>query len=175
MSKITAGQRGYEPMELVATLHASMAELSATAWKIVSHVGHLNIVHYSEQWMAANDPVRLLKRDIASITKEPIVGPEEISGGVFEVMPGLKVQYAKVSLKEFCTATGLSKSAVASSINEAIAVGVLERRRNSALHRGDLASLYRLRWDRLLESAKAKKQARKARSLGSARKGHGGV
>jgi hypothetical protein len=159
-------------MDLVGALHASMAELSATAWKVVSHVGYLNIQHYTEQWMAANDPVHLMKHDIATYTNEPPVDSEEISGGVFEIVPGLKVSYAKVSLQEFCSATGLSKSTVASAIKEAIAAGILERRKHRAPHHGDLPSLYRLNWHGLVESAKARKQPQKVRSVGGARQRH---
>ena len=171
----TSDQHGaHRPMDLVAALHASMAELSATAWKVVSHVGFLNIHHYSEQWMAGNDPVHLLNQDMAAATNKPPVDSEEISGGVFEIVPGLRVPYAKVSLQEFSAATGLSKSAVASAIKEAIAVEILERRKHRAPHHGDLPSLYRLNWGRIMESAKARKQPPKVRSVGSARQRHRG-
>ena len=177
MRKTNDEHGGHRPMDLVAVLHASMSELSATAWKVVSHVGYLNIR------MKGNDPVHLVQHDIATATNQPPMDSEEISGGVFEIVPGLRVPYAKVSLQEFCAATGLSKSAVASAIKEAIAVEILERRKHRAPHHGDLPSLYRLNWHRLMESAKSSKATPKsafrrgcaAKAPGCLKSGQGGA
>jgi hypothetical protein len=143
----------------------------------------VNLYYFSSNDAASENQTRRFRglvyrqrtHDIATVTNKPPVDSEEISGGVFEIVPGLKVPYAKVSLQEFSAATGLSKSAVASAIKEAIAVGILERRRHRAPHHGDLPSLYRLNWDRLMESAKARKQPQKVRSVGSARQRHRGA
>ena len=92
MRKTNDEHGGHRPMDLVAVLHASMSELSATAWKVV---GYLNIRHYYEQWTKGNDPVHLVQHDIATATNQPPMDSEEISGGVFEIVPGLRAPMQK--------------------------------------------------------------------------------
>jgi hypothetical protein len=184
--------RSPDPVALLLDLtDGCISQLSAPAWKVVSYVARHNIAVYLHEVRAANDPGRMLLRDAASavpVLKE--FAKEEIAriDKVDEAPPGSAALHLVggpknrqrwptfMSLQQISTGrlpdgtqrdrgAGLSKSTATKAINEAIRLGVLERRKRQSEAKGCISSEYAINWEKVLELAGEFKRKSRRRRL----------
>jgi hypothetical protein len=153
-----------DPLTLLFTLcDTCMPLLSGNAWKVVSYVGRKNL----SELRSAGDPVNLLMSDLAEIVPDVANSLRRADS-----KPSLEIVYdnsgfprifTPVSLAEFSRGerlpngknrdggTGLSKSSVTDAINEAIAKGILERKKRASRRAKAMPSVYGVNWQKVFE------------------------
>jgi hypothetical protein len=153
-----------------------MYQLSANGWKVVSYVAMQCLRLYPERDFARQNPgLAALHNDLFKMGMHPGLPPTDdrpyrnVTGEFGEAQ-----RFAVLSLDQLCHGvrtekgrfrdygTGLSKSSVAEAVNEAIAEGILLRKRQKSSVGRDLGSLYGINWDLVPElnwwRAKGKKR-----------------
>jgi hypothetical protein len=154
---------------LFALSDSCMHWLSANAWKVVSYVAAQCLRLYPERSGPAliaalnADLERMLGPDyVAQVARRQCRLDERVYRTVSTEF-GESQRFAVVSLEQICRGvrirsrrfqdygTGLGKSSAAEAINEAIRAGILIRKRRKDMHGRDVASLYAIDWDRVLE------------------------
>lgn len=163
-------ERAPEPIELLfALFDGCLSAVTPKAWKTICYIARESVGAYARKYKADHTALGALARDIVAVDAtiwQP--GPKRKKG---TNGPGLEIVgkggpsdlFTAVSLASICRATGLSKSSVAEAVNEAIAVGVIERRARKSSKGGSLASVYRINWDTAREWAAKKERAKVAR------------
>jgi hypothetical protein len=168
-----------EPLELLFMLFdCCMDRFSPNAWKVVCYVAAQHLRVFVEELAQLRNPgLFRLRRDFEQVGIM-IPSPSEEAERSYRLVPGAPAppdqppRFVVINLAEFCHGvrlkyrnrdfgTGLSKSAVAEAIKEAIRSGVLLQKRRKSDAGRDLASLYAINWDRVQEFERLRRKGRK--------------
>jgi hypothetical protein len=170
-----------EPLErLFMLFDCCMDKLSPNAWKVVCYVAAQHLRVFVEELAQLRNPgLFRLHRDFEQVGIM-IPSPSEEAERSYRVVPGAPAppdqppRFVVISLANFCHGvrlkyrnrdfgSGLSKSAVANAINEAIDAGVLLQERCKSAGGRDLSSVYAINWDQVHEFDRLRRKGRTRR------------
>jgi hypothetical protein len=161
------------PFDLIVQLTgACLRTLRPNAWKVVSVVAIRVLVIVRREWNWHNDPKTILHNDISKIwpdfPHQPIQVYEdptvEFIAGDSPDSPYPTIPSVPISLTEFCSASGLSRSSTASAIRQAVSVGVLKKIPRKDFRNVYAPSHYAIDWNWVSEAAKKEEKRLRSRA-----------